>query len=304
MIKNATIYRIAPGFAINPSAADEAMAKYGFVECGPTQQASSGWIAPRAEHGALVESIDGQLILRLRTDVRKVPADAVAKRADEIADQIEQQTGRKPGKKQRKELKEQALHELLPMAFVKAYTTWVWIDRASGLILVNTASPTRADHVITMLIKTLDGLSISPIHTEMSPAVAMAHWLGTGEAPYSFSIDRECELKSCDELKSVVKYGRHPLCIDQVREHITQGKVPTRLALTWRDRVSFVLSDSGVLRKLAFLDVVFENKQRAPSDEAFDADVAIMTGEMRQLIPDLIEALGGEHALPELKEAA
>jgi len=32
-------------------------------------------------------------------------------------------------------------------------------------------------------------------------------------------------------------------------------------------------------------------------DDHFDADVAIATGELRKLIPDLIEALGGEVVL-------
>ena len=29
-------------------------------------------------------------------------------------------------------------------------------------------------------------------------------------------------------------------------------------------------------------------------DDGFDADVAIATGELRKLLPDLLEALGGE----------
>ena len=41
------------------------------------------------------------------------------------------------------------------------------------------------------------------------------------------------------------------------------------------------------------LDVVLENRGPASADEGFDADVAITTGELRGLLPDLIEALGG-----------
>jgi recombination associated protein RdgC len=139
------------------------------------------------------------------------------------------------------------------------------------------------------------------VHTEMSPAVAMAHWLGTGEAPYQFSIDRECELKSPDEMKSVVRYARHPLDTDEVKQHILTGKVPTRVAMTWRDRVSLILTESMQLKKLAFLDVVFEGAMAAAGKvdkgEAFDADAAIATGELIQLIPDLLEALGGEQVI-------
>ena len=97
-----------------------------------------------------------------------------------------------------------------------------------------------------------------------------------------------------------MRYSRHPLDTDEVKQHIQAGKVPTRVALSWRDRVSFVLTEALQLKKLAFLDVVFEGDGaparggKVDKSEAFEADVAISTGELTQLIPDLLEALGGE----------
>jgi len=92
-----------------------------------------------------------------------------------------------------------------------------------------------------------------------------------------------------------VRYARHTLDIDEVGQHITQGKLPTQLAMTWSGRVSFVLSDAMTIKKLKLLDVVLEGASSATKDEDnFDADVALVTGELKQLIPALIEALGGE----------
>ncbi len=88
----------------------------------------------------------------------------------------------------------------------------------------------------------------------------MAHWLNSQEAPAGFSVDRECELKSGDESKSVVRYGRHPLDIAEVKQHIQHGKLPTRVALTWDDRVSFVLTQGLQIRKVALLDAVTEGQ--------------------------------------------
>lgn len=62
--------------------------------------------------------------------------------------------------------------------------------------------------------------------------------------------------------------------------------------MTWDDRVSFLLTEGLQVRKLAFLDTVFEGTKA--DDGGFDTDVAIATGELVKLIPDLIEALGGE----------
>ena len=90
----------------------------------------------------------------------------------------------------------------------------------------------------------------------------MSAWLSEKQAPPGFSIDRECELKQPDSEKAAVRYARHTLDIDEVGEHIKQGKLPTQLALTWNSRVSFVLTEGLALKKIKLLDVVLE-KQRA-----------------------------------------
>jgi len=145
---------------------------------------------------------------------------------------------------------------------------------------------------VTMLVDSIPGFAVALLHTQESAQACMAHWLKEQEPPTGFSIDRECELKSADEAKAVVRYGRHPLDIAEVGEHIAQGKLPTKLAMTWDDRVSFVLTESLQIKKLAFLDSVFEGQKQ--DDAGFDADVAIATGELSKLLPDLVEALGGE----------
>ena len=68
--------------------------------------------------------------------------------------------------------------------------------------------------------------------------------------------------------------------------------------MTWNGRVSFVLTEGMSIKKIKMLDVVLEQNTSGQAskddDGGFDADVAISTGELRQLIPDLIAALGGE----------
>ena len=293
MFKNLIIYRIAPGSVLDLQAAEDALAKAPFMECGATQEKSCGWVPPRGEaHSAMLESISGQWIARLMTETKTVPGSVLAREVKAKAAQIEHDTGRKPGKKETRELKDEAKLDLLPMAFTKQASTWVWIDPAARLLVLDTASQARADEVVSLLVELLPGLSVSLLHTQSSPQACMAHWLKEQEPPVGFTVDRECELKSADEEKAVVRYGRHPLDIEEVRNHINFGKLPTKLALTWDDRVSFLLTEGLQLRKLQFLDTVFEGK--ATDDGGFDTDVAISTGELAKLIPDLIEALGGE----------
>ena len=295
MFKNLIVYRIGPGWAAHRTALEAGLEKMIFVPCGATQPVSAGWAPPRGvAHGPLVEAAGAQWLMKLMIEQRVLPSAVVRRRVEERAAQIEQATGRKPGKKQAKELKEEIVLELLPQAFTKQAAIQVWLDPKQRRLMVDASSPAKADEVVTQLVKALGGLSLTPLHTTQSPAAAMSGWLTTGEPPAGFSVDRECELKSADETRSAVRYARHALDIAEVRQHIAAGKLPTQLALTWRGRVSLLLTEAMQIRKIAFLEGVFEGGKPA-KDEAFDADAAIATGELGKLIPDLIEALGGEH---------
>ena len=293
MFKNMIVYRISEAWQADWAQLDEALAKQPFEECGATQEKSVGWVPPRGEdNGAMVESVGGQWILRLMSESKMLPASVLNRKLGDKLAQIEAKEGRKPGKKEKQELKDECKLDLLPMAFTKQGGLWVWIDPQARLLVLDTGSQGRADEVVTMLVEASPGFAVALIDTQTSPQAAMAGWLHSHEAPAGFSIDRECELKSADESKAVVRYARHPLDIDEIREHIDQGKLPTKLAMTWDDRVSFVLTEGLQLKKVALLDVVMEGQNQ--DDAGFDADVAIATGEFSQLIPELIEALGGE----------
>ena len=293
MFKNMIIYRIAEGWQGDLQALEEALQQSVFTECGATQERSVGWVPPRGEpHGPLAESVAGQWMLRFMSESKLLPASVLNRKVSEKAARIEAAEGRKPGKKEKKELKDEAKLDLLPMAFTKQGSMWVWIDAKARTLVLDTGSQGQADEVVSLLVEALPGFALSLLDTQTSPQAAMAQWLLTQEPPAGFSVDRECELKAADESKAVVRYARHPLDIDEVRQHIEHGKLPTKLAMTWDDRVSFVLTEGLQLKKIALLDAVMEGA--GADDGGFDADVAIATGELSRLIPDLVEALDGE----------
>ncbi len=298
MFKNVTIYRIAPGWDATLESMEAALDAVRFVPCSASQDKSVGWAEPRGEeHGLLVESVAGQRILKLVIETKAVPGSVVKEKAQEAADHIEATTGRKPGKKETKELREDALQALLPQAFPRRGGVWVWIDTKNGLLVTDAGSQGKNDEVVTALVRVFDGLALTLLQTAMTPQTAMTQWLATTEPeadwPEGFNVERECELKSADEEKSAVKFTRHHLLTDEVRKHLTEGKLPTRLAMSWEGRIGFTLTESMQLKKLAFLEGVFNDR---PNDDesGFDTDVALATGELSKLIPALIEALGGE----------
>ncbi len=290
------VYRVGPEWSATVAQIEAGLDGARFVECGATQEKSIGWCEPRGEaHGPLVEAVGGQLVFKLMIETRALPGSVVTRKAKERVAQIEASTGRKPGKREIRELKDDIRLQLLPQAFTKQASVGVWVDPQARWLVIDASSQTRADEVVTMLVKSLDGLAVTLLDTKLSPTTAMSDWLISQEAPAGFSVDRECELKAADESKSVVRYARHALDNEEVRQHVQGGKLPTRLALTWNDRVSFVLTEGLQIKKLAFLDVVMDGASKG-KDDGFDADVAIATGELSKLLPDLLEALGGEMA--------
>ncbi len=291
------VYRVGEEWQPTLAQLEQALDAERFVPCGASQEKAIGWVEPRGEaHGPLVEAVNGQRIFKLKIETKGVPGSVVTRKAKERCAYIETTTGRKPGKKEMKEIKEDVKMSLMPMAFSKESSVWVWVDPVAHLLALDAGSQAKADEVVTMLVKTFAGVSLTLLNTHMSPQSAMASWLMSQDAPAGFSVDRECELRAADETKSVVRYVRHPLDTDEVKQHVEAGKLPTRLAMTWEGRVSFSLTEALQLKKVTFLDVVFENTT-SDKDEGFDADVAIATGELQQLLPDLMAALAGEQPL-------
>lgn len=299
MFKNLMLYRIEKSWSKTTAQIEAGLAQMRFRDCGATQEKSVGWSEPRGEkHGMLVESVGGQLIMRLTMETKVLPASVVKRRADEKIEKIEETTGRKVSRMEKKDIREETLLDLLPKAFTRIANTTVWIDPASRLLVIDAAGQTRADEVVAALLHSLDGLVLTQVQTSAAPSTQMAAWLLSYEAPGRFDVDRECELKATDDSEGVVRYSKHTLNSEEVRKHIQNGKMVTKLALTWNGRVSFVLNDTLQVKKIKFMEGVLDGGEAAtPDEDRFDADVAIVTGELGKLVPELIDGLGGELAV-------
>lgn len=292
--KNLQIYRLPTPWGMELAALEEQLGRGLFHRCPSNEPMSRGWVPPSRD-GALVHALNRQWLLALAVEQRLLPGAVINDEVRERAAAIEAQQGYAPGRKQLRELRERVAEELLPRAFTRRRTTHVWIDPQAGWFCVDAASPAKAEEVIEHLRWTLDDFPLQMLHTQYSPASAMADWLAGGEAPAGFTIDRDCELKAVGEDKAAVRYVRHPLEGAEIKAHLASGKLPTRLALTWDDRISFILGERLEIKRLAFLDLLKEAAEQSAehADEQFDADFALMTGELARFLPQLLAALGG-----------
>jgi len=296
--KNLQIYRLPPGWAPAAEVLETQLERCRFNPCGAMDQQSKGWLPPVAD-SPLAYAQGPFLLLSLAVEQKLLPSSVVNQTAQERAEELAVQQGYPVGRKQLKDLRERVRDELLPRAFTRRRRTGVWIDTQGGWLVVDASNGSKAEEVLEMLGKSLDEFPITRLNTQQSPVAAMTDWLAGGDAPGAFTIDRDCELKSPVEEKSAVRYVRHTLEGDDVRQHIAGGKLPTRLALTWDDRISVVLTDKLEIKRVAFLDVVKEEaeKQAENAAEQFDADLALMSGEFSRLLPAIVDALGGEAPL-------
>ncbi|MCK9261422.1 MAG: recombination-associated protein RdgC [Azoarcus sp.] len=293
--KNLQLYRLPAGWDMSIEKLEEQLAKKPFNPCGSQDMESRGWLSPLG-NDVLVHSVGGQWLIALGFEHRLLPSSVVKQEADERAAEMADQQGFKLGRKQMKDLREQVAQELMPRAFTRRRRLHAWIDPVGGWLAVDAPSQARAEDVIEELRHCLDSFPLTLVRTERSPVSAMADWLAGNEAPAGFSIDQDCELRSITEDKAAVRYVRHPLEGDEIKAHLEAGKLPTRLALTFDDRVSFVLTDKFEIKRIDFLDVVRDQIDGQAEDEEalFNAEFALMTGELGQLLPAVVEALGGE----------
>lgn len=293
--KNLQIYRLPAPWGITLEALEDQLAKKRFQPCGSQDLESRGWTSPARDEG-LVHAVGGQWLISLGVEHKLLPSSVVKQVAEEKAEDIEAAQGYKPGRKQMKEIKEQVVQELLPRAFSRRKRVFAWIDPQDGWLVVDAPSPARAEDVLEVLRQSLDSFPLALLRTERSPGSAMAEWLAAGEGPAGFSIDQDCELRAVTEDKAAVRYVRHTLEGDEVKAHLAAGKQPTRLALTFDDRVSLVLTEKAEIKRVQFLEVVQEQLEGAgeSAEELFDAHFALMTGELKRLIPAVVDILGGE----------
>jgi len=293
--KNIFVYRLPAEFTISANALEQKLALKQLQPCTGLEKQSRGWVACRGNQ--LVHGFNQQILFALGVEQKLLPASIINRFTKERVAEIEEQQGYKVGRKEMKELKEAVTKELLPRAFAIQRTTYAWMDLANGRLVIDAASQSKADELLQHLAKTIDGLPVKSLHTNIAPVAAMTDWLASEAAPAGFTIDRELELRSSGEGKSTVRYGNHALEGQEILGHIKSGKRATRLGLTWNDRISFVLNEQLQIKRLEFLDIIKEESstQADNEDELFDLDFTLMTGELARLLSDLSDALGGEN---------
>jgi recombination associated protein RdgC len=295
--KNLTVYRLPPDWSWSAAGLEEALARRPLQPCSPLEMRSMGWVAPATDE-RLLHTVGEHHLVALGVDQKLLPASVVRQEAERRARAQANTQGFPVGRRQLRALKMQVLEELRARALTRRRMTRAWIDPRGGWLVVDSASDRRAEELLETLRDTLGSLAVQKVDTERSPSACMASWLLESDAAGAFSIEQDLELQSAEPAKSTVRYRRHPLDGKDVRAHLTGGKRPTQLGLTWSGRISFILTEKLQIKRIEFLEVAPERGDEEEIDpvEQFDLDFAVMAGELAKLISELIGEMNGQQA--------
>jgi recombination associated protein RdgC len=280
--KNLTLYR-APAFPLDSDGIAEALATFQHMPCTPSMD-SSGGFAPIRD-GRFVWSVEGEHFALFRVSKKVLPAKVVQAETDRLAAELERQQGFRPGRKQRKELKEFAHAELIVKAFEVSRDIRVWISPKRGLIAIDTASQSVADMVLGGLLRAVQTpFALKPARYVSQPVAVMTQWMAEDEAPQGFSIDADSTVFAANEdAGASVKFSNITLKAEDTARLIEEGRNVVTLAMTFDDRVKFVLTGAGAIKRVTPCDVLKASKKEALDPTAHDADMLLMSGTYGEL---------------------
>lgn len=293
--RNLCLYRLPAGWNVPAAELEAQLGARPLPRCGPFDMLTRGWVAV-GPTSRLLHTVGAHQLIALGVEQKLLPATVIRQVAAERAAELAAEQGFPVGRKQMRDLKLRVADELRPRALVTRRITHAWLDRDNGWLVVDAAGALRAEELVETLRDTLGSFAVTLPDPARSPRSAMGAWLATGEAAHPFAIDDDLELQAADGSRASIRHTRHAPDQAQLRRYLSGGFVVTRLGLTWNWRVSFVLTDKLQVRRVGFLEL--EPAAEAGRDvdplEQFDIDFAVMSGELSNLLGNLLASLGDE----------
>ena len=297
--KNILFYRFTKPFELSSEALETKLAESPFKPCESNDIYQLGWSSPLQKHSdQLVHVSQEYWMICLQKQERILPSSVVNEQVQEKVNEIEEQQHRKVTRKEKTELKEEVTLQLLPKAFTKTSRHFAYLCPSKGYMVINTSSAKLADEFTSYLRKTIDSLPIKFPAVNQAPSSVMTHWVTKDASlPPELTLGYECELTSNGEDKGSIKYKGLELDQKQIEEQIQSGMEVTKLAVDWRESISFLLSSDLSIKRIKFGDLLQEQLDDSNAEDAaasFDAGFSIMSMEFDRLIPDILNAFGGE----------
>lgn len=294
--RNLRLYRFTEVCTLTPETLQEALVQHPFQPCGKLDTSRRGWSPPLGRDGTeYVQAAHGYMMICSKRQEKLLPPAVVNEHLEDKVVEIQNEEDRPVGRKERQTLKDEIIFSLLPKAFSKTARDFAYIAPRERLIVVNAASSKRAEDLLSQLRESLGSLKVIPLTPAHAPAQLMTEWMRTGTPPQGFELGEDCELHAGKDSR-VIRCRHQDLTAPEVSSHLDSGMYVSRLALTWKASIHFVLNDQFALTQLKFEDSLKDQAlERDPESaaEQFDAEFAFMALELSALIDALLKAAGG-----------
>jgi len=290
--KNIAAYRFTRETDITPEELEEKLTEYAFVPCGHQDRQKVGWTTALGKYGqTLVHCCHQQMLVCYQKEEKLLPASVINEELVQRVDKQELNLGRSLRKAEKDTLKDDIVMQLLPRAFTKRSSIYALIMPQQQLVLVNTASATKAEEVLALLRKSIGSLPVTPATTQVELDVQMTQWLKEEQAPDGFEFGDEAEFRSLVEEGGIIRCKQQDLISDEIKSHLAADKVVTKLALSWKDRLSFILHEDLTIKRIKFSDELKDQNDDIDKEDMLsrlDADLTLMSGEFAELLPELL----------------
>lgn len=295
--KNIHLFQLVEPWQLSAQELEEKLLEHQARPCGSIELATFGWCSPFDKVGStLVHGSNGCLLVAACKEERILPGSVIRDAVQERIAAIEAEQGRTVYRKEKLQLRDEVTFELMPRAFVKRKLTFAYIDPKLGLLVVDSASRNKAEELSVLLRQSLGSLKLAPITTKTNPGLMMTSWLLNEKLPSYFNLEDSCAMLDPQTGEGLIKCQRHDLTEKEIQAHLQAGKQVTQLALTWQDKMSFVLHDDLSIKRIRCLDLIQEKSNESHAEtmeERLDADFTLMNLEFAEMLPTIFDSFDG-----------
>jgi recombination associated protein RdgC len=300
LFKNIRTFRVAGDLPFTFEELEKVLATKRARPCAAQESTHHGFAAPigKGDDAPLVHVVNNDCaLIRVQIDSLLLPDSVVSKAVKNKVAEIEESHNRKVRKRERDQIKDEVIQAYMPRAFPLDNSSYLIIDKASGLIYCNTPTAKRAEDMLSLIREVVGSLPVRPLRTKLEPAISMTEWMKTKTPPDDFSLLGDAQLSDLDSGGGVLRAKKQDLGDEALLALIEEGRHATELRIAYKDQFSMSINNDVALKSISY-ENVFEEKASADAgddaDSLFNSNLSLMVLTLREMMPKLLTNLGGE----------